>query len=76
MGIDKAYENLDELKKVRKRLKIENKDVSGLDIKIDTLEEELLRLEEAGDNMQCGGDIQGGIGFGSGGGCGTDAAGH
>lgn len=76
MGLDKAYDNFDELKKTRKRLKKENKDVSVLEIKIDTLKEELTRLEEAADNMQCGGDIQGGIGFGSGGGCGTDAAGH
>lgn len=76
MGLDKAYDNLDEFKKLRKRLTKENKDVSGLDIKIDTLEEELLRLEEVADNMECGGDLQGGTGFGSGGGSGTDAAGH
>lgn len=72
-GLDNAYERLDEWNKLRKRLRKEKKDVSGLDIKIDTLEDLLDRIEENAATMQYGCPVNGGVGFGSGGGSGNDA---
>lgn len=72
-GLDSAYERLEEFNTQRERLIKEKKNVTHLDILIGVLREELDKIEEASANMQHGCNIDGGVGFGSGGGSGTDA---
>lgn len=68
---DVAYERLDDLK--RKGKKMTGKAKESNDIMISVLKEELDKKLEAYNNMSYGGNIEGGIGYGSGGGSGTDA---
>ena len=68
---DVAYERLDELKRKGKRMTGKAKESN--DIMVSVLKEELDKKLEAYNNMSYGGNIAGGIGYGSGGGSGTDA---
>ena len=72
-GLDNAYDKLDEWKKLRKRLRKQKKDLSNLNIKIDVMVEEIAKIEFNSANMQYGDVVDGGNGFGCGGGSGTDA---
>lgn len=72
-GIDNACDKLDEWKKIRRRLKKEGKDVRNLGIKIDVLEAEIDRIEYNAANQELSGCVDGGVGYGSGGGSGNDA---
>lgn len=68
---DVANEQLENLKKKGKKLTGKAKENN--DILISVLEEELERKIEAYNNMSYGGNIEGGLGYGCGGGSGTDA---
>jgi hypothetical protein len=72
-GIEEAEKKLDELVKLRKKLKADKKDTTRLDVMIEVLGDELDKIEEANANSQHGCPIDGGVGFGSGGGAGTDS---
>jgi len=67
-GLDNAYDQLEVWKKLLKRLRKQKKDVSGLEIKIAVLAEEIAKIEFNSDNMQYGDVCDGGNGFGSSGG--------
>jgi hypothetical protein len=68
---DVAYECLDELKRKGKKMSGTAKESN--DIMVSVLKEELDKKLEAYNNMSYGGNIEGGIGYGSGGGSGTEA---
>lgn len=68
---DVANEQLENLKKKGKKLTGKAKESN--DILVSVLEEELERKIEAYNNMSYGGNIEGGLGYGYGGGSGTDA---
>lgn len=70
-GLNNAYEKVDEWKDLRKRLRKEKKDLTNLDFKIDLLEQEIEKIEENSVNMNFGGVVEGGNGFGSSG-CGNN----
>ena len=71
-GLNNAYEKLDEWKTLRQKFRKQDKDTTGLDSKIETLEEELDRIAEVTANMQYGAPVDGAVGFGCGGGSGCD----
>ena len=73
IGIEEAENKLNELIKQRKKLHAKKANVSKLDIMIEVLEEEINKITEASSNTQHGCPIDGGVGFGSGGGAGTDS---
>ena len=68
---DVANEQLENLKKKGKKLTGKAKESN--DILVSVLEEELERKIDAYNNMSYGGNIEGGLGYGSCGGSGTDA---
>ena len=68
---DVANEKLKELKKNGKKLTGKAKESN--DILVSVLHEELERKIDAYNNMSYGGNIEGGLGYGSCGGSGTDA---
>jgi len=72
-GIEEAEKKYNELVKQRKKLKSKKEDVRKIDVIIEVLGEELDKLVESSNNAQHGFPIEGGNGFGSGGGAGTDA---
>ena len=72
-GLEEAEKKYDDLVKQRKKLKANKEDVSKIDVKIEILGEEIDKIIEASNNAQYGCPIEGGVGFGSGGGAGTDA---
>ena len=72
-GIEEAEKKLNKLIQLRKELKSKKKDTSRIDVTIEVLGDELDKIEEAKANSQHGCPIDGGVGFGSGGGAGTDS---
>jgi hypothetical protein len=68
---DIAYERLENFKE--RGLNLKGKAKIHNDILIEVLEEELNKKVEAYQNMSYGGNIEGGVGYGGGGGSGTDA---
>lgn len=70
-GLNNCYDQLDDWKELHKRLRKERKDLTNLEFKIDLLEEEIDKIEENSANMNFGGVIEGGNGFGSSG-CGNN----
>ena len=66
-----AYERLENFKE--RGLKLEGKTKIYNNILIEVLEEELNKKSEVYENMSYGGNIEGGIGYGGGGGSGTDS---
>lgn len=71
MNEDVANEKLEELKKKGKKLHGKAKETNK--ILVNVLEEELNKKIEAYNNMSYGSNIEGGVGYGSGGGSGNDA---
>jgi t-SNARE complex subunit (syntaxin) len=72
-GLEEAEKKFDELVKLRKKLKAKKQDFSRLDVMIEVLGDEIDKISEAAANAQHGCPIDGGVGFGSGGGAGTDS---
>ena len=72
MGQDTAHEKLEEFKKVLKKME-NGPSKEKMEIMISVLHAELEKNEETYANAEYGGTIEGGCGFGSGGGSGTDA---
>ena len=72
-GLEEAEKKFDELVKLRKKLKSKKGDISKIDIMIEVLGDEIDKIAEASANAQHGCPIEGGVGFGSGGGAGTDS---
>jgi len=73
IGLEEADKKFKELVKLRKKLKSEKKDLTGINIMLEVLGEEIDKITEASENAQHGCPIEGGLGFGSGGGAGTDS---
>ena len=72
-GLEEAEKKLVLLIKERKKMLQNKKNVTKITLIIQFLEEELEKITEAASNAQHGCHIDGGVGFGSGGGSGTDA---
>ena len=73
IGLEEAEKKLKDLIKLRKKLKSEKKDLTVINVMIEVLSDEIDKIIEASENAQHGCPIEGGIGFGSGGGAGTDS---
>jgi hypothetical protein len=73
IGLEEAEKKLKDLIKLRKKLKSEKKDLTVINVMIEVLGDEIDKIIEASENAQHGCPIEGGIGFGSGGGAGTDS---
>ena len=73
IGLEEAEKKIKDLIKLRKKLKSEKKDLTVINVMIEVLGEEIDKIIEASENAQHGCPIEGGIGFGSGGGAGTDS---
>lgn len=73
IGLEEAEKKIKDLIKLRKKLKSEKKDLTVINIMIEVLGDEIDKIIEASENAQHGCPIEGGIGFGSGGGAGTDS---
>ena len=72
-GLEEAEKKYDELVKIRKKMKSTKKDLTRIDVMIEVLGDEIDKITEAAANAQHGCPIEGGLGFGSGGGAGTDS---
>lgn len=73
IGLEEADKKFKELIKLRKKLKSEKKDLTGIDVMLEVLGDEIDKITEASEKAQHGCPIEGGLGFGSGGGAGTDS---
>lgn len=73
IGLEEAEEKFKELIKLRKKLKSEKKDLTGINVMIEVLGDEIDKIIEASEKAENGCPIEGGLGFGSGGGAGTDS---
>jgi hypothetical protein len=73
IGLEESEKKFKELVKLRKKLKLEKKDLTGINVMIEVLGEEIDKILDASENAQHGCPIEGGLGFGSGGGAGTDS---
>jgi len=72
-GLEEAEKKFKEFIKLRKKLKLEKKDITRIDVMLEVLGDEIDKITEASENAQHGCPIEGGLGFGSGGGAGTDS---
>ena len=72
-GLEEAEKKFKDLINLRKKLKSEKKDLTRINIMLEVLGEEIDKITEASENAQHGCPIEGGLGFGSGGGAGTDS---
>jgi hypothetical protein len=72
-GLTNSYEQLDKWIMLHKDLKKKNKEVTNLEFKIAFLQDQIDLIEDNATNMQYGGPIDGGIGYGGCGGSGCDA---
>ena len=72
-GLEEAEKKFNELVKLRKKLKLAKKDLTGINVMLEVLGDEIDKITEASENAQHGCPIEGGLGFGSGGGAGTDS---
>jgi len=73
IGLEEAEKKFKELIKLRKELKSSKKDLTGINIMLEVLGDEIDKIIEASEKAQHGCPIEGGLGFGSGGGAGTDS---
>lgn len=73
IGLEEAEKKFKELIKLRKELKSSKKDLTGINVMIEVLGDEIDKIIEASEKAQHGCPIEGGLGFGSGGGAGTDS---
>jgi len=72
-GLEEAEKKFKDLINLRKKLKSEKKDLTRINVILEVLGEEIDKITEASENAQHGCPIEGGLGFGSGGGAGTDS---
>ena len=72
-GLEEAEKKFKDLINLRKKLKSEKKDLTIINVILEVLGEEIDKITEASENAQHGCPIEGGLGFGSGGGAGTDS---
>jgi hypothetical protein len=73
IGLEEAERKFKELIKLRKELKSSKKDLTGINVMLEVLGDEIDKIIEASEKAQHGCPIEGGLGFGSGGGAGTDS---